>query len=874
MFDLEQAIKKWKQELAANPAMEEGYIAELEGHLRDRVEELGGQGVAPEDAFRQVVDAMGRTGEIGGEYYKAHTVRRSGRPPWQPPRFVPALIWNYFKVAARSVRREKLYAFINVTGLSIGMACFILIGLWVKSELSFDRFHAKKDRIFRILNYTKDGQYSSTPTYALAPELKNSYPEVEEFSRVWSWQASLVTRGKRHFQENRIGLADPGFFRMFSFPFVEGNASSALDTKNSVVLTETIARKYFGHEQALGKTLFFNEVQAGFTVSAVIRNIPANSHIQFDLLARVELLGEDRLARWSEWTGPCYILLKPGVSPVRFSEKINGIYRKHIAKDISYFPVLQALTQVNLQQSGRPDHIKRIVLFSLIAVLILILACINFINLLTARSLRRAREIGLRKVVGASRSQIVRQFLGETLLTAVLSMILSLLWVQIMLPGFNRFAGKSLVLFADANRGLIVPIVLLTLATGLLAGCYPALLLSRYKPVQVLKPQLNQGGRGSRLRKILIVFQFAVSVLLVTFTLTVSKQLRYIHSIDLGLNKENIVNMRSNPALIEHFASFANELRNQEGIVSVTAAAKGPTMVGQSFYFSWEGNRNDNALGTDYTVADYDYFKTFSMTIVAGRDFSPRFPADESESCVINETAVKQMGIKNPIGLNLYLAHPAWPENFRLVKVIGVVRDFHARTLHTAIRPFIFRIYRPWHNQIFVKINAKKTAAALQAIERTFRRFVPEYPFEYTFYDEAYQRQYTSELVLGQLLQSFTLLSLFIACLGLFGLTAYTAEQKSREVGIRRVFGATIAGIAWMNITNFLKWVALSHLVAWPLAFYLIRQWLRQFAYPVLIGPGLFALSAALTLVVALLTVGYMAIRAARANPVDSLRYE
>lgn len=870
MFDLEQAIKKWKQGLAANQAMEEGYIAELESHLRDRVEELTSQGIAVEEAFRQGVEAMGKTEQIGGEFYKAHTVSQSGRPPWQPPRFVPALLWNYLKAAGRAVRREKLYAFINIAGLSLGMACFMLIGLWVKSELSFDRFHQKKDRIFRILNLTKDGRFFITPTYALAPELKNAYPEVEEFSRVWSWQASLVSFGKRRFQEYKIGLADPGFFRMFSFPFIEGNANTALASTNSVVLTEATARKYFNREKALGKILFFDQVRTAFTVGAVIGNIPADSHIQFDLLARVELLGEDRLSRWQEWTGPCYILLRPGVAPAAFSAKIKDIYKKHIGPDASYVPVLQELTKVNLQQSGQPDNSKRILLFSLVAFFILLLACVNFINLLTARSARRAREIGLRKVVGASRGQVVRQFLAETLLMSVVSMMLALLWAHILLPEFNRLTFKSLTFSAAAGAGLILPLALLT---GLLAGSYPALLLSRFQPVQVLKQQWHPGGRGTVLRKALIVFQFAVAITLVTFTLAVNAQLHYIDSIDLGFDRENIVGFPNNPSLLKQSAAFKSELLKQEGIVSVATGMKAPTMVGESIHIQWPGNQGE-ALPVDYTVVDHDYLKTFSMPIVAGRDFSPLYPSDEKDACIINETAARKMGMENPVGMNITMEHPAWPEAFRQARIIGVVGDFHSRTVHTAIRPFVFRIYKPWHSLVFVKIDGRKTAAAMRSVERVFNRHAPEYPFEFMTYDEAYQRQYTLERVMKRLLWGFTLLALFIACLGLFGLTAFTIEQKAREVGIRRVFGATIPGIAWMNIAHFLRWVAIAHVIAWPLAYYLIRQWLRQFAYPIDIEPGLFAFSAALILLVALFTVAFMSIRAARANPADSLRYE
>jgi predicted permease len=874
MFDLEQSIKEWKLGLAANPAMEDGYIAELESHLRDRVEELAGQGVDLEDAFGQVIEAMGKTDDIGGEFYKAHTVRHSGRPPWQPPRFVPALLWNYFKVATRVLRREKLYALINIAGLSISLASFILLGLWVKSELSFDHFHAKKDRIFRVLNRLNDGRLFTTPTYALAPELKKSYPEVEEFSRVWSWQSSLVTWGKRHFQEYRIGLADPGFFRMFTFPFVAGDAASALAAKNAVVLTAATAEKYFGRESALGKILYLDQFKTGFQVTGVIRDIPADSHIQFDMMARVELLGEDRLARWREWTGPCYVLLRPGVSPRAFEDKIKDIYRKHIDADVPYHPVLQKLTRVNLEQSGRPDNIQRILLFSLVAIGILLLACINFINLLTARASKRAREIGLRKVAGASRSQIVSQFLAETLIMSIAAMMLALLWAHILLPAFNRLTFKSLSLTSTAGAGLILPLVLLTLLTGLLAGSYPALLLSRFQPLHVLKQQWHPGGGGGVPRRILIVFQFAVAAVLLTFTLAVNRQLRYIDTMDLGFDRENIVGFMNNPALMKHSASFKSELLQQEGIINVTAGAKAPTMVGESIQIDWQDNRNGEMLPVDYTVVDYDYLKTFSLKIVSGRDFSPLHPADEHEACIINETAARRMGVEDAIGLNITMEHPAWPEEFRRARIIGVVRDFHSRTMHKAIRPFVFRMYKPWYTFVFVKIDGRRTAAALHAIERTFKRHAPGYPFEFITYDEAYQRQYTVERVIKKLLQELTLLSLLIACLGLFGLTAFTIEQKAREVGIRRVFGASIPGIAWMNIASFMRWVAIAHVIAWPAAYFLIRQWLRQFAYRIRITPGLFAFAAVLTLLVALSTVASIAVRAARANPVDSLRYE
>jgi len=784
------------------------------------------------------------------------------------------MLRNHIKVALRLLTRQKGYSFIKITGLSIGMACFILIGLWVRDELSFDQFHQKKERIFRILNKTDSGDFFPSPTYALAPALKSLYPEVEEFSRVWFWHSSLVKYGDKSFEEDRIYMADPGFFRMFSFPFVKGEPETALADRNAIVLTEEAALRYFGAEDPIGKVLYLAEDRADFTVTGVIENIPPNSHMQFDFMIRVEFLGEDRLARWEEWTGPCYILLRQDASAPAFTAKIADIYKENVDPEATFFPVLQPLTNVHLYELGVPGSIKKVYVFSAVAVFILIMACINFMNLTTARSAQRAKEVGVRKVIGAFRSQIIRQFLGEALVVAFFSLVLALVLVEVFLPQFNLFTGKSLTFLNLANSSIILTLLLATVAVGLLAGSYPALFLSSFQPINTMKSQSKFGNRGTAVRKILIVFQFAISAGLITCTLIVSRQLNYIQKLDIGLNRENVVILLNNPELRPRFESFKDRLQTKPGIKSVTSAAQGPTWVGQSISIDWEGNPGDNRLPVDYTVVDYDFFKTFDMEITQGRSFSPEFPTDMEEACIISELAAKQMGLENPIGTSINMGHPAWEESFRKARVIGVVKDFHARTLHTAVRPFVFRMYRPWHQYIFIKIDGTRVPEALGTIENTFKTIVPGYPYRLMFYNEAYNRQYMSEQQLGRLFNVFSLLSIFISCLGLFGLAAYAAEQRTKEIGIRKILGASIPGIVKLTTREFLKWVVAANLLAWPVAYLVMSQWLRDFAYKVNIGVLVYCISGGLTLIIALFTVSVQSIKAATANPVDSLRYE
>jgi ABC-type antimicrobial peptide transport system permease subunit len=781
---------------------------------------------------------------------------------------------NYLKIAFRNIKRHKGYYFINIAGLTIGIVCFILIGLWVKDELSFDRFHQKKDRIFRVLNRNHDGSADFNITYALGPALKAEYPEVEESCRVCLWFGSHVKYQDKIYAERNIYLSDPSFFKIFSFPFIRGNPETALSDKYSIVLTEQMAQKYFGDEDPIGKVLHLALMQGDFTVNGVIENIPMNSHLRFDLIGRIEFLGEDRLSRWEEWSGPNYVLLQPEVSPADFEAKISGLYKKNVSPDTTYVPELQPLTRVHLYELGRPGQVKKVTMFSVIAVFILLMACINFMNLATAQSSKRALEVGMRKVMGALRRQIIRQFLGEAVLIAFFALILALIVGEAVLPYFNQFTGKSLVLLSEASFPLVLTLLLATLGTGILAGSYPSLFLSAFQPIQTLKSQHSFRNKGGGIRKALIVVQFAISIGLIVCTLLVSSQLRYIQKRDLGLERDHVVGAYVYPVLNLRFEAFKNFLLTQPGIKNVTSAAQLPFSVGENIQIDWEGNPTDEMMSVDYTCVDYDFFKTFDMQILQGRPFSKEYQTDKKTACVINETVARRMGIANPIGTNIYMNHPAWPESFRPARVIGVVRDFHARSLHTAIRPFVFRMYKPWHQYAFIKIDGLHTQEALARIEEAYKTYSPDIPFDYLFLDEAFNQQYTSERQLGELFNGFSLLSVVIACLGLFGLASYTTEQKTKEIGIRKVLGASIPGIVALTTREFLKWILVANLLAWPIAYFVMSKWLQDFAYRIDISVWTFLLAAALALIIALLTLSWQTIRAARANPVESLKYE
>ncbi len=874
MFELEKALTNWRKRMEADPALEPGYIAEIEAHLRDKFDDLTAGGRSPQEAFDEAVRALGESGLIGSQFFKAHTPRRSGRPSWQAPRFVPALAWNYFRTAARAFRRNRAFSTLNVAGLTAGMLTFLLIMTWVRHELSYDRFHESGDRLYMVLTRDKNGASWSTTTYALPPALKDGYSEVEDFARVWPWHGSLVKYGDIRFEEGDITLTDPAFFRMFTFPFVRGNAETALADRNAIVLTESTARRYFGDEDPMGKVLRFADPAQDLTVTGVVRDVPPNSSLRFDMVGRVEWLGEERIARWTEWVGPAYVRLRPGVPADAFNTKIGGIFQQRIGPNWPPRPLLQPFSKSYLYQDGRPGVIVQVVIFSAVAALVLLLACVNFMNLSAVQSIQRAREVGMRKAVGATRGQVARQFLGESLLLSFASMALALAAAPALLPAFGRLAGTSLTLFGSGPAGLVGLLVLAAAATGVLAGSYPAFLLSSFRPVETLRNRAAAPPGGARFRKALIVFQFAASVVILIGAIVVARQLRFMKTFDLGFDRAQIVSLDNNLQIHARMYAFRQDLGGRPGILGVTYAAQRPLNVGQTIGVDWEGNTEPIPARIGYTMADYDFFEVFGMEIVRGRAFSPAFNDAETDTCIVNETAARMFGWEDPIGRTIVWSQDSIDPSRRSVRIVGVVKDFYDRSLRSGIRPFMFRVWRPYNSYIFVRVDKARVPQALSGMKEAFEKFAPDHTFRYEFLDAAFDRQYAVETRQGRLFNAFGALSLLIAALGLFGLAAYTAERRTKEIGVRKVMGASVPTLVIHLTREYLALVGAALLVAWPAGYYVMSRWLAGFVQRTPLSAWYFLAAAAAMLLVVLAAVGTRTLRAARANPADCLRYE
>jgi putative ABC transport system permease protein len=874
MFEIEKAIAGWRKGLRRNPALEDGQAAELEASLRDDIEELVAKGMDLEAAFRQAVAAMGPEAEVGGEFYKAKRTRRSSRPPWQAPRFVPSLAWNYLRTAARVFRRNRAFSTLNVAGLALGMLTFLLIMTWVRYQLSYDRFHENLDQLAMILTKDDKGVTWNTTTYALPPALKEGYPEVEDFARVWPWSGSLVRYKDLRFEEDEITLTDPGFFRMFTFPFIRGDAETALADKNSLVLTESTARRYFGDEDPIGEVLHLDQFDADFRVTGVVRDVPANSRIRFDMVTRVEWLGEERIARWSEFVAYAYVRLKPGVSAEAFNPKFEGIFQERVGPEWPPKPYLQPFVESHLYWGGQPGVIVRVVIFSTVAALVLLLACVNFMNLSVVQSIQRGREVGMRKAVGATRGQVAVQFLGEALLLSFLSMGLALAVAPALMPAFSRLAGTDLTLFGTDPGGLVGLLALAAAATGLLAGSYPAFLLSSFRPVETLRHRAATPPGGARFRKALIVFQFAASVTILIGAIVVSRQLRLIKSFDLGLYKDQVVTLQNNLQIQGRMDAFKQDLLGRPGILGATYGGQRPIDVGQTIGVDWDGNPEPIPARIGYLMADYDFFEVFGMDIVRGRAFSPDFNDAEADTCVVNETAARMFGWEDPIGRTIVWSQAAIDPPRRSVRIVGVVKDFYDRSLRSGIRPFMMRVWRPWDSYVFIKVDSARVPQALAGIQEAFRKFAPDYTFGYEFMDDYFARQYSVESQQGRLFNVFGGLSLVIAALGLFGLAAYTAARRTKEIGIRKVLGASVSGLTTLLTRDYLALVAAAVLIAWPAGYYFMNRWLGEFVQRTSLSPWYFLAAAAAMLVVVAIAVGSRTLRAARANPADSLRYE
>ena len=777
------------------------------------------------------------------------------------------MLKNYLKTAFRNLIKYKGYSFINIAGLDVGLACAVLIFIWAYDELHYDSFHPDSDRIFRLIIHSADdpsaGGVPSTP-YVLPQILKQEYPEVEEVVRVRTMAyPSALRQDDISYYEDRFFLADSSFFSIFGHEFLQGDPGSALAKPNSVVLTQDSVEKYFGAADPMGRILNWNNT-ADLEVTGVIDNVPYNSHLQFDFVASLQLYGRERLNSWWRETAG-YVKLREGASVYEFSRKISGIMQKYHPSDnytLSLQPIRQA--HLNIMQGGRGD-IRILYIFLATAVLILIIACFNFINITTARSGIRALEVGMRKVVGARRGNIIRQFLGESFLLTLIALAVSLLLVDLVLPSFNSIQGKGLSLLGSLGGNLPILLILIVLTTGLLSGSYPALYLSSLQPVKIMRR--DQGKRGVRLRTLLVVVQFSVSIMLIILTLVAHRQMRFIRSADLGFSRRQILTIQMNEQLGDHFQSFKRRVLQDPRIQNVTAASAPPHFLFNVNNFSWEGLPDEEHKEINFLYVDHDYAETFDLEIVKGRDFSLSFPSDEKDAAIVNETAARMMGFDDPVGKKVNLAGE--PKT-----IIGVVKDFNYKPLIFDISPMVMAVRPDWYYDLLIKVRSDDVPGALAHIENVFRETAPDFPFRYTFLDDFFEMIYRPLSIMNTIFNSFAALAVFISCLGLFGLSALLLEQRKNEIGIRKVLGASTQGVIFLITKHFIRIVLIANLIALPAAFFASKMLLNLFVYRTRVQPSIFLMTIAFSFAVALITVSYQVWRTARTNPIDSIRCE
>lgn len=787
------------------------------------------------------------------------------------------MLANYLKVGMRSIKRHRSFSLINIAGLAVALSSCILIMLWVADELSYDRFHIQADTIYRIESEQilpdKRIRTPSTPP-PLASVLTEEIPEVMHATHCTRFGGMHIRYREKVFFENRIHAVDPPFFEMFSFTLTEGNQENVLNEPFNIVLTQSTADKLFGDENPLGKTVTV-ENQWEMTVSGIIQDPPLNSTIQFTGLVRFEFT-RDQLERMPDgWVNAIssYVQIRPDSDPVIVGSKITELVRRHNEKNRSEYS-LRPLKQLRLRSSFGPNpgmgFIRYVYIFSSVAFFVLIIASINFINLSTARSFTRAKEIGIRKVVGALKSDVVRQFFSESLVLTLLSTFIAILIVILLLPVFNNLSWKHITVDFLFQGKILLMILGMGILTGLLSGVYPAVALSLFRPVQIL--QWAPKGRGNRFifRKGLVVLQFVISIFLIISTAIIYRQVNYMQETDLGFNTEQVIAIRMTGETPLSYNVLKRALLQHPNILRVSSSGRRPLVnTDHGSNINWEGKDPAQRVNVVFHTIDFDYLELMEHDVVDGRGYSTEFSTDSTGAFVINESLARLIDNDSAVGKSFQIF---WMKG----SIIGVVKDFHHIPLSQSIEPLVL-LMAPnpyWKNNLLLKVRAEGVTETLEFIESTWKEIVPSFPFEYSFLSEEQGRLYRVEKRLGNLLNYFTILAVFIACLGLLGLATFAANQRTKEIGIRKVLGASDLRLMGMLSKEFLKWVFIANVVAWPLAWWVMSRWLNGFAYQSEMGVSIYILAGMMTATVSFLTVGLQALKSARSNPVDTLRYE
>ncbi|MBU8892302.1 MAG: ABC transporter permease [Bacteroidales bacterium] len=780
---------------------------------------------------------------------------------------------NYLLIAYRFIIRYKGYSFINILGLATGLACTIIIYLWVLDELNFDTFHKNYDNIYRIVQNQQNGEFKVAATCApMGPKFEEEFPEILESARYRPYtRTALFSHGDKNFYESGFGYADPEFFEIFSFNIIEGSLKGFADHTTSLIITSEMAEKYFGDENPIGKAITINKGTI-YTVAAVIDNIPANSHIQFDAIAPFARLYETGwLLNWNNNYYYAYVLCDENIDYRSMEEKFHVSMEEEFDYEFDEAYYLQPLSEIHLKSDFNIDlyshtetRYQYVYLFIVVGIIIILIVIINYMNLSTARATRRAREVGIRKVVGAKRMQLIGQFLGESLILTFISYFIAIIFTELLLPSINNLTGKVLDI-SYSNPEFVIGIFVILIFTGIVSGSYPAFYLSSFIPVNVLKGNVKSGS--TLFRKVLVIFQFSLSVILIIGTFFIYKQLKFIQSKNLGIDKELLLYTSFKGKLYDNYFPFKAELKKLNNVLNVTYSNNIPTYtVNSTSGVNWEGNDSNEGMLMHRYVVDHDYVSTFNVDIIDGRDFDITLPTD-SANYILNEATIRVMGMEDPVGkwFNLWGMKGT---------IIGVMKDFNFKSLHKPVEPLMLYITKDIYGYMFIKISSNDIQGTIREINDLWTQFNGEFPMDFKFLDDEYEKLYTAEQKLGKLFSVFAAIAVFLSCLGLFGLASYMTERRTKEIGIRKVFGASSTTVTRLLTWEFTKWVIISTVIAWPVAYIFLNRWLQNFAFRTDLDYYIFVLAGILVLLIAQLSVLFQTYRASRANPAKILKYE
>ena len=790
---------------------------------------------------------------------------------------------NLLKIAFRNLLKDKSYTAINILGLTIGITSSVLILFYTLDETSYDKYHENGENIYRVVSNITEPDNAFTWAVAqrlLAPELLDKYPDVRDASRISGIGRVLFKSGDIQFFEEDFYTADSTVFDMFTYQFLEGDMATSLDNPNSIVLTESVAKKYFGNDSAIGETL---EDASGdsYTVTGVMKNVPSNSHLIFDALISSNTNGGNQRGSWGNFGVFTYILLPPNYDPLDMKPSFDSVIAQHVNPIFESIGItieyeLQRITDIHLHSKIQDEaenngDITNVYLFTAVAIIMLIIASINYMNLATARSSKRAKEVGIRKVMGSSRGKLISQFLTESVVIALVALVVSIGLIYLLLPAFNNISGKVITFSYILRPSVFMAMSGMLVFIGIVSGSYPAFYLSGFKPVDVLKGRIGTKGGNVGLRKILVIVQFSISVIMLISTMVVYQQLQFLRSKDLGFNKDQVLRIElSSREIRDNFPAFKNELTQLPNVVEVGTASSAPGEgIGKLIMNVEDNNGEMLERGVDFFAADYEYLDALGMEIVAGRNFSRDFVSDTSGAALVNQAMVDRMAWEEPIGKVFEFGQD------RSATVVGVIKDYHQNSLYNEIEPLMIRLIENMR-QVFIKVQGEDIEGTMENIETAWTKVNPDDPFEYNFLDQDFNSQYDADQRRGVIFTIFSGLTLAIACLGLLGLTSFTTEQRTKEIGVRKVIGASVGKIVLLVSREFIVLVGISFVIAMPVAYYFMTQWLKSFAYKIELSSEwmIFVASALMAILITFGTVAFHTTKAAIANPINSLRDE